>query len=174
MMRSFSLPALAVCAAGLLFSSVASAQSKVGVINFQKALLDTGELKKAATDLQAKYKKRQDDLEKLQRELADLQTQLQGSAGKLSPQGQADLEARGRRKQTEAQRLQDDLQSDVDNDRNTVLQKSGLRMTELVKKIAEEKGLDIIVDTSNTYFFKPAMDITAEATAAYDKSFPVK
>ena len=93
MMRSFSLPALAVCAAGLLFSSVASAQSKVGVINFQKALLDTGELKKAATELQAKYKKRQDDLEKLQRELVDLQTQLQGSAGKLSPRSTSSVDA---------------------------------------------------------------------------------
>ncbi len=173
-MRLFSLPALAVCAAGLLFSSVASAQSKVGVINFQKALLDTGELKKAANELQSKYKKRQDDLEKLQRELNDLQTQLQGSSGKLSPQGQADLEARGRRKQTEAQRIQDDLQADVDNDRNAVLQKSGQRMTELIKKIAEDKGLDLVVDVQSTYFFKPVMDITVDATTAYDKAFPVK
>ena len=47
-MRLFSFPALAVCAAGLLFSQVASAQSKVGVINFQKALLDTKELTKAS------------------------------------------------------------------------------------------------------------------------------
>jgi len=170
-MRLFSLPALAVCAAGLLFSSVASAQSKVGVINFQKALLDTGELKKAANELQSKYKKRQDDLEKLQRELNDLQTQLQG---KLSRQGQADLEARGRRKQTEAQRIQDDLQADVDNDRNAVLQKSGQRMTELIKKIAEDKGLDLVVDVQSTYFFKPVMDITVDATTAYDKAFPVK
>src|SRR5882724_2222282 len=169
-MRLFSLPALAVCAAGLLFSSVASAQSKVGVINFQKALLDTGELKKAANELQSKYKKRQDDLEKLQRELNDLQTQLQGSSGKLSPQGQADLEARGRRKQTEAQRIQDDLQADVDNDRNAVLQKSGQRMTELIKKIAEDKGLDLVVDVQSTYFFKPVMDITVDATTAYDKA----
>jgi uncharacterized protein YukE len=81
-MRLFSFPALAICAAGLLFSQVASAQSKVGVINFQKALLDTKELTKAAADLAAKFKPRQDALEKLQRELNDLQTQLQGSAGK--------------------------------------------------------------------------------------------
>jgi Outer membrane protein len=173
-MRLFSFPALAVCAAGLLFSQVASAQSKVGVINFQKALLDTKELTKASADLTAKFKPRADALEKLQRELADLQTQLQGSAGKLSPQGQADLQARGQRKQTEAQRLQDDLQTDVDNERNTVLQKSGQRMTDLIKKIAEEKGLDIVVDVQSTYFFKPAMDITVDATAAYDKAFPVK
>jgi len=30
-----------------------------------------------------------------------------------------------------------------------------------------------VVDTQNTYFFKPTMDITAEATAAYDKAHPV-
>ena len=36
-------------------------------------------------------------------------------------------------------------------------------MTEIVKKIADEKGLDLVVDTTNTYFFKPALEITAEA-----------
>jgi outer membrane protein len=49
-----------------------------------------------------------------------------------------------------------------------------LRMQEVVKKLAEEKGLDVVVDTSNTIFYKPSLDITAEAVAAYDKAYPVK
>jgi outer membrane protein len=46
-------------------------------------------------------------------------------------------------------------------------------MQEVVKKLAEEKGLDLVVDTSNTIYFKPAMDITNEAIAAYDKQYPL-
>jgi len=173
MFRLLSVPPVAVCVVGLALATAASAQSKVAVVNFQKAILETAEIKKAQNELAAKYKKRQDDLEKVQRELADIQTQLQGSGGRLSPQGQADLEARGTRKQREAQRLQDDLQADVDADRNGVLQKCAQRMQEVVKKLADEKGLDLVVDTANAVFFKPTMDVTAEATTAYDKAYPL-
>jgi outer membrane protein len=31
----------------------------------------------------------------------------------------------------------------------------------------------LAVDTQMAVFFKPAMDITGEATAAYDKAYPV-
>jgi outer membrane protein len=174
MFRLFSLPHVAACVVGLAFAAGASAQSKVAVVNFQKAILDTAEIKKAQNELQAKYKKRQDDLEKVTRELNDIQQQLQGSSGKLSAQGQADLEARGQRKQREAQRLQDDLQADVDADRNAVLQKSAQAMSDVVKKLAEEKGIDLVVDSGNAVFFKPTLDITADATAAYDKAHPAK
>jgi outer membrane protein len=173
MLRLFTFPALAVCVAGLI-SSTAAAQTKVGVVNFQKALLDTAELKKASVDLQNKYKPRQDALEKVQRELADIQTQLQASQGKLSAAGEAELQARGTRKQTEAQRLTQDLQDDVTAERNLILQRSGTRMTEIVKKLSDEKGFDVVVDAQNTYFFKPGLEFTAEATAAYDKAYPLK
>ena len=47
-------------------------------------------------------------------------------------------------------------------------------MQEIVKKLADEKGLDVVIDTSNTIFYKSSLDLTAEAVAAYDKAYPVK
>jgi outer membrane protein len=174
MFRMSLFPALAVCAAGLFTPSIVSAQTKVGVVNLQKAILETAEIKKASAEMQVKYKPRQDALEKVQRELSDIQTQLQASQGKLSAAGEADLQARGQRKQREAQRLQDDLQADVDAERNAVLQRAGQRMTEILKKISDEKGLDAIFDVTNVVVFKPALEVTTEATANYDKAYPVK
>ena len=83
--------ALAVCAAGLISVPSAVAQTKVGVVSLQKAILETAEIKKANVDMAAKYKKRQDDLDKASRELSDIQTQLQAAGGKLSAAGEADL-----------------------------------------------------------------------------------
>jgi hypothetical protein len=34
--------------------------------------------------------------------------------------------------------------------------------------------VDLIVDSATTLYFKPTMEITADATAAYDKTYPVK
>jgi outer membrane protein len=151
---------------------IAAAQTKVAVVNSQKAVLETNEIKKAQVDLQAKYKSRQDAMDKLQKDLADIQAQLQ--SGKLNQLGEQELTATGQKKQRELTRLQQDLQEDVDRDRNDILQKTGTRMQETVKKLADEKGLDIVVDTSNTVFYKAALDLTAEATAAYNKAYPVK
>jgi outer membrane protein len=46
-------------------------------------------------------------------------------------------------------------------------------MQAIVKKLADEKGLDLVVDTQVALYIKPALDLTGEATAAYDKAYPV-
>ncbi|HYZ83603.1 MAG TPA: OmpH family outer membrane protein [Bryobacteraceae bacterium] len=151
---------------------VAMAQAKVGVINVQNAILETAEIKKAQADLTAKYKPRQTQVEALQKELQDLQTKLQ--SGKLTDAAAQDAQITGQRRQRELQRLVDDLQADVDRERNDILQRSGQRMTDVVKKLAEAKGLDMVVDVSTTLYYKPAMDFTKEAVAEYDKAYPAK
>ena len=47
-------------------------------------------------------------------------------------------------------------------------------MQEVVKKLAEEKGLDVIMDVASTLYFKPALELTKDAVAAYDKAYPAK
>ena len=158
------------CAAGQL----ASAQAKVAVINLQKAVLGSAEIQKANTAMEAKYKPRADQIDKMQKDIASISQQLQSGSGKLSPQAEADLNAQGQRKQRELQRIQEDLQADVDRERNDILSKSSQKMSDVVKKIAEEKGLDLVVDVSTAIYFKPAMEITADAIAAYDKAYPAK
>lgn len=169
MARILILPALlAVCL------MPAPAQLKVAVINLQRALLETAELKKASAALEAKYKPRQAEAERIRRELDDLQQKLQTLAGKLTPQAEADMTLQAQRKQRDLQRLSEDLQTDFEEERNDILTASGQRMREIINKLAEEKGLDVVVDAGNTLYFKPVLDLTQEAIAAYDKAYPVK
>jgi outer membrane protein len=151
---------------------VARAQLKVAIINSQKALLETEDIKKAQAEMEAKFKPRQDQMTKLEKELQDIQAQLQ--SGKLNQLGEQDLTGQGQKKQRDLQRIQQDLQEDVDRERNDILQRAGTRMQEVVKKLADEKGLDLVVDSANTLFFKPSLEITADAVAAYNKTYPVK
>lgn len=168
-----ALAALALCAGGRVASAQASAPAKVAVINLQRAVLGTAEIQKANTEMQAKYKPRNDKIEQLQKDLASIQQQLQTNAS-LSPQAQQDLTSEGQRKQRDLQRLQEDLQGDVDRERNDILSKSTQKMSQVVKKIAEEKGLDLVVDSTNAIYFKPALEITDEAITAYNKAYPAK
>ena len=161
-------------ALGAWMTAALFGQAKIAILNTQKALLETSEIKKAQADLEAKYKPRTDDLRRLDTELADIQNRLSAGTGKLTPQVEADLTGQGQRKQRELQRKQEDLQAEVERDRQEILMKASQRMQEVVKKISEEKGYDVVIDSSNTVHFKVTLEITTEATAAYDKAYPVK
>src|ERR1035441_2316924 len=163
MFQSVAVRTGLLCLALSSLSGLAFAQTKVAVINLQKAVLESNEIKKASTALEAKFRPRQQELEKLQQEIERIQQTLQAGQGKLTPQGEAELNAEGTRKQTSLTRRTEDLQKDVDAERNEILAKSSKQMQEVVAKMAAEKGYDIVVDVSNMVFFKPALEITADA-----------
>ena len=170
-LRSAIRPLLACCAL-FTFGHVAAAQSKVGVINLQKAVLESAEIKAASAAMEARYKPRVARIDQLNKDIAGISDNLQKNAGKLTPQAEASLNTDGQRKQREAQRLQEDLQSDVDRERNEILGKASTKMQEVVKQVAEAKGLDLVVDVPYAVYFKAALDITNDVIAAYDKAYP--
>lgn len=155
-------------------AAFAPAQMKIAILNSQQAVLDTAEIKKAQAQLEAKYKPRSGEIEKIQNELTALQNRLQTGQGKITAQEEQNLTAQGQRRQRELQRMTEDLQGDVDRERNEILERVGKRMQDVVRKLADERGYDIVLDTTNTVHFKPALEITKDATAAYDKTYPVK
>ena len=172
MLRSQAIRAGLLCLAIAPFAATASAQVKVAIVNAQKALADSDELKKASAAVETKYKPRQDELNKLQSDLQSIEQQL--ASGKLNQQAAADLQLQGQRKQRDAQRISDDLQADFEKDRQDILGKASQKMQQIIAKLAEEKGVDIIIDASQTLYFKPTLDLTTDAVAAYNKAYPAK
>jgi outer membrane protein len=170
MRKKFGSVALMLLAAALFATSAQAQALKIAIVNAQKAVADTQEIKKAQADLATKYRPRQQDIEKLQNDLQQIQSQLQGQ--NVPPDRQAQLSADGTQKQRQLQRLSEDLQGDFNQDRQEILSRAGQRMQDVIKKLSEQKGLDVVVDVSNTLYFKPALDMTAEATTAYDKAYP--
>ncbi len=170
----FGLRLAMACLAVVSLSKAGLSQTKVAIVSMQRAVLGCAEIKKASADMETKYRPRQQEMERLQKELQGIQQQLQSNAGKLTPSAEADLTAEGQRKQRQLQRMDDDLKADVTAERNEILGSSGKKMREVVQKLAEEKGVDVIVDEQSTLFFKPALDLTADAIAAFDKAYPAK
>lgn len=161
------------CSALCVFTQVASAQTKIAVVDIQTAVAKSDEIVKAQEEMNAQFKPRQDKINLLASEIQALQTQLQNANGKLTDAQVADIQANGSKKQRELKYAQDDLQNDVDAFKAETLQKTGAKMNEVIKKVAESKGVDLVVDTQTTHFFKPALDITDEVVAAYNKAYPV-
>jgi outer membrane protein len=171
MLLNFRSAAVVVFAAALSAAAVNAQGLKVAIVNAQKAVADTQEIKKAQADLTNKYRSRQQSLESLQGEIQNIQTQLR--APNITPAKEQELTLDGQQKQKQLQRLNEDLQADFNQDRGDVLGRAGRRMQDVIKKLAEERNLDVVVDVNNTLYFKPTLELTAEATAAYDKAYPV-
>jgi outer membrane protein len=166
------LACLAVCAVAFVLPS--AAQTKVGIVNLQKALQDTAEIKAAEAALKAKYGPQQEALAKLEREVAQLQQEGQANQEKYTEAALAELGNKITIKQRQLQRNGEGLQSAVDRERQDILRRVGQRFQEVVKKVAEEKGFDCIIDTANLLYSKAGLDISVEVTAAYDKAYPAK
>ena len=161
------IPVLAALAVWMAAPAVG--QTKVALVDFQQALLATADMRQKAADLEAKFKPRQEELDTLAGELQQIQSQLQTATGANAQTLQAD----GQRKQREAQRLSEDLQSEIDFERNGILQKGAAQMRDVLQQLRESKGVDLIVDRASALAFADALDITSEATAAYDAAHPV-
>jgi len=167
MRRVLTLFVVALAAAAL-----GSAQSKIGIVNLQRAIANTAEIKKAIVDVTTRYRPRQQEIEQLQADLQNIQQQIQG--GKLSPAAEQQLRAEGAAKERQVQRKDQDLREDVDRERNEMVGHATQRMNGVVQKIADEKGFDVVFDSSNTVYFKAGLDITDQAISEYDKAYPVK
>ncbi len=168
--RSATLFAAAIFGSAIVAGAQTPQPAKVAIINAQKAVADTQDIKHEQARMEAKYRPRQDQIAQLQKDLTDIQRQL--SAPGLAPDKEAQLRDAGSEKQRNYQRMTEDLQSDVNAERTDILNRAGRQMTEVVKKLAEERGIDVVIDVSNTIYYKPTLDITADATAAYDKAYP--
>jgi outer membrane protein len=169
--RSVSLLIVSALAASRL-PAQEFAPAKVAIINLQMAVSQTQEIKKDVAAMEAKYSPRQKAIEAIQKELQDIQKQ--GATPNMQPGKEAELQATFTTKQKQLQRLQEDLQADVNAERQDVLGHVGRQMADVVKGLAQEKGVDVVIEVSNTLYFKPGLDLTEAATVAYDKAHPAK
>ncbi|HEX4808751.1 MAG TPA: hypothetical protein VH325_07475, partial [Bryobacteraceae bacterium] len=92
-LRSISLLIAAAGLASAQTPAPAVPPARVAIVNLQKAVSDTAEIKKQQTALQAKYQPRQQAIENLQRALQDIDQQLRAPG--ITPEKEADLRQNG-------------------------------------------------------------------------------
>ena len=180
------LPAIlaVVVLSSVRLAAQATDSVKLGAIDFQRALADTAEMRKHNKEIETKYRPRQEEIAKLSQEIQELEEKLR-QAGVSEMAALQDQLARKRR---DAQRKQEDTETDFRFEMADVFQAGTSRMRFVVAKLADEKGLDLVIDTqlltdpfsrqlnpeqAKPLYLKPALDMTAEATRRYDQEFPL-
>jgi outer membrane protein len=145
---------------------------KVAVVDFQKAVFENAEGKKAQEKLMGEVNKRQKDFEDKQKSLNDAQTKLQTQDKALSDTAKADLSRQIDKLNTELQRMNDDAQKDLQELQQQLLRPIADRAQKVLQAYSAENGFSVVFDVSSQansiVYVQEVADITTEIIRRVD------
>jgi outer membrane protein len=166
--------AFAISLALLTFAPVFRAQlSTVVVVDFERAVVESKEGKKASDKFNGTLQAKQGEIEKKQKEIEDQQKKIQNGARTLSDVAKADLQKDIDRRTTDLQRVNEDAQKELQTLRDQLLRPIAERATAILNAMASERNYTLVVDISNpennVIWKNDKNDITAELVKKIDE-----
>ncbi len=159
-----SIPLLAFCVCGLVMSGPASAEIKMGVVNFQKLLEDAPQTKTAMQALENEFAPRRRELLTLQNDLKARDEKLQKEGAVMSEADRAKAEKTLRDQQREFSRKAGEFQDDASTRRNEEIGKVQRYLVTEIQGYANAQGFDLVLG-DGVFFAKGPLDITAQVLA---------
>lgn len=160
--RSISSLGLALCLA--LFAGQASAEIKMGVVNFQKLLEDAPQTKTAMQALENEFAPRRRELLTLQNDLKARDEKLQKEGAVMSEADRAKAEKTLRDQQREFSRKAGEFQDDASTRRNEEIGKVQRYLVTEIQAYAAAQGFDLVLG-EGVFFAKGPLDVTANVLA---------
>jgi outer membrane protein len=160
--RRIPLLALALC--GLFAAGQASAEIKIGFVNFEKLLEEAPQTKAAMQALDNEFGPRRRELMTLQNDLKAKDDKLQKEGAVMSEGDRANAEKTLRDQQREFQRKAGEFQDDASTRKNEELGKVQRYLVEEIQTYAGAQGYDLVLG-QGVFFAKPALDITSNVLA---------
>ena len=165
-MNRLKTPVVAIVALLISAPMLRAQLSKVVVVDFERAVVESDEGKKASDKFNGVLQAKQGEVEKKQKELEDQQKRLQTGARTLSDQAKADIQRDIDRRTTELQRLHEDAQRELQAARDELLKPIAERASAVLGVMAEQENYTLVIDISNpesnVVWKNPKNDITDE------------
>src|SRR5580700_8380728 len=163
--RSIPFAALALCICGLLGAQQASAEMKVGVVNFQKLLEEAPQTKTAMQALETEFAPRRRELLTMQNDLKARDEKLQREGAVMAEADRAKAEKNLRDEQREFSRKASEFQDDASTRRNEELGKVQRFLAGEVQSYSNTQGFDLVIAGDTLLYAKSALDITPNVLA---------
>ncbi len=149
----------------------------IGVLNVQFVMANTQEGKKASEDLRARFNPQRAELERLQREIRELENQLRTQERTISDEARRQLIRELEDKRKQANRMQEDLRDDVEQVQGEYVNSIGLKLERIIDQYARENNLALVLNAFQggpIIWRAQTVDITADIIALYDRTYPVE
>lgn len=156
----------------------AAGPKTVGIINLRLAIGSTAEGKQASAELQSQFAPRSAEIDKMTKDINDLQQKLQAGQGKLSQEEEARLTAEGQRLTQRLDRRRSDFQEDASAAQQDVLERIGRKMVDVLDRYSRENGFSVVLDVSGQnspiLYASDQVNVTQDIIRLYDQAYPVK
>lgn len=159
-----SAAAIAFCVMAATASSVFAADIKLGFVNTERVLRDSAPAKRAQAKLEKEFALRKAELDKLEKQGRELQSQLQKESVTMSDSDRRDRDRQLQGIDRDFQRLSREFREDLNLRRNEELASIQEKATKVVNEIAEKEKYDLILQEA--VFAGAKIDITDKVIKA--------
>jgi Skp family chaperone for outer membrane proteins len=153
-------------------SSAATGASRVAVVDFQRAVTENAEGKKAQEAYVAEITKRQGEFDKKQKFIDEAQTKLRTQEKLLADAVKADLAKQIDQTTTELNRMNEDAQKDLPDLQQRLFRPIAERTQKVLSAYASETGFGVVFDVSSQassiVYVQDVADITTEIIRRVD------
>jgi outer membrane protein len=131
---------------------------KIGIVNLDRIVRESGPAKSAQTKLEVEFSKREKEINDLGNQIKSLSDRLEREAPTLSESQRASRQKQLVDQDREFQRKRREFQEDLNNRKNEELQAIIDRANRAVKTLAETEKFDLIIQEA--VYINPRHDIT--------------
>jgi outer membrane protein len=156
-----SIPLLALAFSGLMVSQQASAEIKVGYVDFQKLMSEAPQVKSAMQSLQNEFGSRQRELVAMQNDLKARDEKLAKEGAIMAEADRAKAEKALRDEQREFSRKGGEYQDDINTRKNEEIGKVQRYLLEEIRTYSAAQGFDLVLG-EGVFYSKAQLDITAQ------------
>jgi Skp family chaperone for outer membrane proteins len=165
-------PAAAPRPAAQAAAPAATGAAKVAVVDFQRAITENSEGKKAQESFLAEITKRQSDFDKKQKSLDDAQTKLRTQEKVLDDAAKSNLSKQIDQTTTELNRMNEDAQKELGDLQQKLFRPIAERTQKVLQAYASETGFGVVFDisgqTNSIIYYQDVSDITTEIIRRVD------
>ena len=156
-----SIPFLALSLCGFMVSQPASAEIKIGYVDFQKLMTEAPQVKSAMQALQNEFGPRQRELLAMQNDLKARDEKLTKEGAIMAEADRAKAEKSLRDQQREFSRKGGEFQDDLSTRKNEEIGKVQRYLLEEIRTYSSAQGFDLVLG-EGVFYNKPQLDITAQ------------
>jgi len=158
------IPLLALGLCGLCGAGQASAEIKIGVVNFQKLLEEAPQTKTAMQALESEFAPRRRELLTMQNDLKAKEEKLQKEGAIMPEADRVKADKTFRDEQREFSRKAGEFQDDASTRRNEELGKVQRYLVNEIQNFAVAQGFDLVLG-DGVFYAKGPLDVTANVLA---------
>ena len=147
-----------------------AAESRIGFVDIQKAVLGTKEWKKNFEIFKKDFAKEKKKIKARENRIKKMLQDLNKQSFVLDPELKKKKEDRFRKEKIAFERYLKDQNDEFGKNEKEITQKILIKMMKVIKKIGKEKKYTMILEEKVVLYHDRGNDLTALATKTYDRS----